>query len=1031
MTQDSKAAVRTEIARTRAGFHGCVLHDEPLAPAEVAVPFLAAGRTRGERAVWLIPASADEEAAWRALAAEIPDWRPAREAGTLVVARAEEWFADPARLDGPEPDGRTAALRLVYDVARRTDPGTRCPPDSASARTTDLGALPVNDSEGDGAGAPPEPFVAHLAGLLRRRRACALAAYAGTAGEGARTAEMASVLYRHDFAIVPDASGWRFLRNRSDRSQPNRARHGGAGAPPGRDPEEGRRALETLMEHVPEGITIADAPDGTIRYLSRFGEELLGKPNQGLDTTAVLQRWQIFEPDGVTPIAETDLPLVRALRAGEIVREREIVQVNAEGRRLTLVCNAAPVRDASGRIIAAVVTWREVSAQRAAQAEAERSRRWLERIASTTPDVIYVLDLRTNRNVYVNRSIREVLGHSPDELQRSPDALRTLVEPVDLPAALRFYREMAGAQPGEVRLFTHRSRHRNGTVRWMENRVSPFTWDAAGRLREVIGLARDVTERRRADEVVRRERAFLRKVIDASPAMIFAKDREGRFILANEALSRIYGAPVEEILGRTDAHFNPHDAEVERFLRDDRAVMDERRGRRIREEALTGADGEVRWFSTVKVPLVSDDGTCDQVLGVATDITERKRAEEAREQLVARLRAAAADADRNRAQFEAVFHSINDGVVVFDAEGQVILLNEAEARLVGYADPEEMKRELAYFTRTFELAPPGGPPLAVRDWPVSRVLRGESVHDEVLHGRRLDTGQEWYFSFSGEPVPDERGRPALAVIVTRDVTERQRQESIREEFIGLVSHEMRTPLTVVIGALDTVLTEGLRLPPDVARDLVQDAYYEAKDLSDILENLLELSRARTSRLQISPELVDVAAVAAKVARRLEEQGPHRFTLEMPAGAAVCLADPLRVERILYNLAHNATKYSEPGTPIRIEARREEDALVVGVHDRGIGIAAEEQERIFEPFHRMPAAGHATAVSGVGLGLTVCRRLVEAHGGRLWVESSPGHGSSFRFTLPFSASGAPGRSRANRTSGRAGARRTDAAGPDNR
>ncbi|MDM7914812.1 MAG: ATP-binding protein, partial [Candidatus Eisenbacteria bacterium] len=212
--------------------------------------------------------------------------------------------------------------------------------------------------------------------------------------------------------------------------------------------------------------------------------------------------------------------------------------------------------------------------------------------------------------------------------------------------------------------------------------------------------------------------------------------------------------------------------------------------------------------------------------------------------------------------------------------------------------------------------------------------------------------------------------------------------------------------TVVVGALDTVLAEGNRLTPDVARSLVQDAFYEAKDLSDILENLLELSRARTSRLRITPELVDLTVVAAKVTRRLAEQSTHRFALQIPADASVSYADPLRVERILYNLAHNATKYSEPESEIRIEARREGPSLVVSVHDRGVGIAPADLERIFEPFNRTPPPSPLAPAQGVGLGLTVCRRLVEAHGGRLWVESVPGRGSSFRFTLPSGPSAGP-------------------------
>jgi PAS domain S-box-containing protein len=156
-------------------------------------------------------------------------------------------------------------------------------------------------------------------------------------------------------------------------------------------------------------------------------------------------------------------------------------------------------------------------------------------------------------------------------------------------------------------------------------------------------IMRDVSEQRRADEALRASESFLRKVIEATPSMIFAKDWDGRFILANEVLARCYGTTIEGVIGKTDADFNQNAEEVARFLHDDREVMSTRQGKLIPEEPVTHADGHVRWFTTMKVPLVNDDGTCDKMLGVATDITARRQAEEA-------LR----EADRRKDEFLAV-----------------------------------------------------------------------------------------------------------------------------------------------------------------------------------------------------------------------------------------------------------------------------------------------------------------------------------------------------------------------------------------
>lgn len=162
---------------------------------------------------------------------------------------------------------------------------------------------------------------------------------------------------------------------------------------------------------------------------------------------------------------------------------------------------------------------------------------------------------------------------------------------------------------------------------WRDN-MSPVR-DDAGRITGVSVAVEDITAWKRAEVELRKERAFLRHVVDAAPSLIFVKDWDGRFVLGNDALARTYGTAIGDLVGKTDADFNANAAEVEHFRRDDRTVMTTRQEKQIPEEPVTGADGSTRWFSTVKVPLVDEDGTCNKVLGVATDITARKRAEEA------------------------------------------------------------------------------------------------------------------------------------------------------------------------------------------------------------------------------------------------------------------------------------------------------------------------------------------------------------------------------------------------------------------
>ncbi len=172
-------------------------------------------------------------------------------------------------------------------------------------------------------------------------------------------------------------------------------------------------------------------------------------------------------------------------------------------------------------------------------------------------------------------------------------------------------------------------------------------------------------------------------------------------------------------------------------------------------------------------------------------------------------------------------------------------------------------------------------------------------------------------------------------------------------------------------------------------------------MADIVDNLLELSRWQSNRLTLQPKPLDIGSVITEmVGRSTGKLMRHTLTVDMPAGLPEVLADRTRIERVLDNLIDNAIKYSPNGGEIKVSVRQQDSDLVVSVADPGIGIAAEDGRKLFQPVGRLDASVPGTAIKGVGLGLVVCRRLVEAHGGRIWVESEPGKGSTFKFTLPL-------------------------------
>jgi signal transduction histidine kinase len=236
--------------------------------------------------------------------------------------------------------------------------------------------------------------------------------------------------------------------------------------------------------------------------------------------------------------------------------------------------------------------------------------------------------------------------------------------------------------------------------------------------------------------------------------------------------------------------------------------------------------------------------------------------------------------------------------------------------------------------------------------------------------------------------------PTATIAQGQDITDRKKIEQLKDEFIGMVSHELRTPLTVITGAIQTALDK--RISREDLRELLTEALSSSEALAAILDNLLELSRHQAGRLTLDKKLTNLSEIVRNTVDKIHRQNPERKAIvDISNKIPPLLVDPVRLERIIYNLVENAFKYSAEGTEVRVFTRQEKGDLVVGVSDHGGGLSTQEQKKLFGPFERLGISNK----KGIGLGLMVCKRLVEAHGGRIWVESKRGEGSTFLFTIP--------------------------------
>lgn len=378
-------------------------------------------------------------------------------------------------------------------------------------------------------------------------------------------------------------------------------------------------------------------------------------------------------------------------------------------------------------------------------------------------------------------------------------------------------------------------------------------------------------------------------------------------------------------------------------------------------------------------------GGADRLVAIVRDISERVEAR-------ARLQRLAESEHVLSAQLRAIIQAFGDGVLVFTADGRLALANPAIDGLLG-APPQDLSDLFARFEDGA-----GERPNLTRlldEPPLELLLSGRPDGVGPIFPRRWVEASAYAFEPGGEPVG---AGSSQTLILLRDVTEARDRRLTREAFFGVLSHELRTPVTTIYGN-SKLLARAARRSKQVRTEALLDIESEAERLYRLVEDLLVLGRFEEGpRPKVAREPVLIQRlVAAALAAESTRRPAQRFVSRLPADLPPASGEATSVEQVLRNLIGNATKYS-PGGTITVTAASDGAAITVRVLDEGPGLAAADADRLFELFYRAPDA--ARSVAGAGIGLFVCKRLVEAMGGRIWASPRPAHrGAEFGFTLP--------------------------------
>ena len=645
-----------------------------------------------------------------------------------------------------------------------------------------------------------------------------------------------------------------------------------------------------------------------------------------------------------------------------------------------------------------VVTRLELYSRIRLQEQAQRSRQRTERalaiercfVAATLdsiPALVAVLDT-AGRLVRMNQPCAQLTGLSLADAVGRP-FVNEILEPGERDWAAGKLRDAASghdsgphetawlvaAQPGNTRRVTW-------TLRPLQGPNNEIQY--------IIVSGQDVTEQRKMEKALLSSENRYREVVENSLGFVFTCSMEGRLTSLNAFTAETLGYRAEALTGR-----------------DVTELMDAA-GAATFQDCLNTLESEEEWQGAL--PLRRSDGVYRRiafrsrrmqlpgerpfVLNHGMDITEQHDAEEALH-LATRQR-------------EMILESVGEGIYGIDLDGNLTFINEAGARALGYTPQELAGRDVHELIHHSHA---DGAPYSKSTSPILQALRrSESIRmrNEVFW--RHD-GVAIPVEYSANPLLDN-GIVSGMVVAFRDISERRKLEKMKDEFISTVSHELRTPLTSMRASLGLIASGSLDKRPEKQRQMIDIAIANSDRLIRLVNDILDFDRVEKGRLPLDRrpvEAIDLLRRAADVAFNAAAQAGIALRLDAPP--ALVFADEDRILQVLNELVGNAIKFSPRDTTIRLGAQplaRNGPGAGAGpggvaeicfsVEDRGRGISPEKLERIFERFQQGDASD-SRALGGTGLGLALCRSIVEQHGGRIWAESIVGKGSKFLFTLP--------------------------------
>lgn len=685
-----------------------------------------------------------------------------------------------------------------------------------------------------------------------------------------------------------------------------------------------------------------------------------------------------------------------------IAEQHDFEFIRKDGKRIYATLVTSPVFDADvykGAIAGVIDITARVEAENTLKESEERFRQLAENINA----IFWVSSANWQEVLYISPAYETVWGKSCESLIANPLSWLESVHPDDLTQVKEDLRNKIESGVTTPVSYEYRIIRPDKSMRWISARAYPI-YNRDGEFYRVAGIAEDVTERRQAELAFEESSRMLTLILDTVPTRVFWKDRNSVFLGCNQLFASDAGLrSPEKIIGKTDFDFNWRE-QAESYQHDDNKVMTSGQAKIGYEEPQTTPAGDLIWLETSKIPLTDRNGTIIGILGIYSEVTARKQAEDA--------------LAKSKAEFEAIFNSISDACIYADETRHIVMVNPAVSLLFGYA-PEELigkKTEMIYADKAdFEEQ-------GKRQFNKETSVKNANYE---MRYRRKD-GSTFIGDTLGTKVFDAQDNFLGMLAIIRDVTERyeaevelhkhryrleelvkertQEYENINKEleaFSYSVSHDLRAPLRAIDGFSEALREDYEELLDTTGKEYIQRVRGAAQRMSLLIDDLLHLSRVSRSEMEMHE--VDLSQVVTESIQRHMESYPGKDIIYNVKPELKVKADKRLLEVVINNLIDNAIKYSQNKKQSVIEfgCQQNNGDRVFFMKDNGAGFDMRYVRKLFTPFQRLH---NPAEFEGTGVGLATVKRIITRHGGRVWAEAEEGKGATFHFTLGPAAHG---------------------------